>query len=286
MRIKISGQGDAQLPSWRIDAKKRMRWLPGSISREIRQCVAENMERESLKRAFKAMGQRGKTEFREQEKRYRDAKFKAVEEWKKHEIEAGELDEYDIAELADRATLSKAGKPEAAKARRRYRAVKWKSVKIGGKWRRVATHYKLRELTKDKRRKLTGKLIPAADIKRSMALSSYWGRIRALAEAMQITRKDGKLDLIRARKVDKKMMNVPDSIRRRIYDECVEKAALGYMSPFEGSISRRGIEVLPKSRKEGREGWGAVGDGHGNRARAGGARHRSRSSRRGGNPQH
>ncbi len=251
-----------------------MRFLPGSISKEIRQCVAENMEREGLKRAFKALGQKHKTEFRKQEAAYQEAKIAAITEWKKDAIEEGEMDEFDVVELASRSTLMRGRRDEAEKkTKKRFKAVKWKTVKIGGKERRVPTHYKERKIVKTaagRRVKLGRKLFKAADIKRSMANKAYWSRIRSLAAAMAITKPDGSPDLNRARKIDNKMMNVPDNVRRRIYDECVEKATAGF---YNWPSHLRGTDLLPKSRKEAREKWSKLGDGHGNKKGKGRTRH-------------
>jgi hypothetical protein len=271
MRLNISGVKSKALPKWRADARARFRYLPGDISRDIRECVAARMGAEAMKAAFKTLGRHRRIGQRAEEDAIHDAKIESIMEWKADEIEEGEFDEFDVAEMAERSTLARGKKEKAGRdVKRHYKAVKWAKVKVGGKMRRVPSHYVERKIIK-KRVKLGKKLIPAANIKRMIAGKSYWDRIKTLAAAMQITKSDGKLDLLRARKTDHKMMNVPDNVRRRIYDECVEKAASQNQSL---PIHVRGVKLLPKNRKEGREKWGAVGDGHGNKKGKGRPSHR------------
>jgi hypothetical protein len=276
MRINVTGVESKKLPKWRQQARERMRFLPGKVSNAIRACVAERMQGEGLKRAFKAMGQRHKADHRKLADAVRDAKEEAIREWKSEEIEEGEIDDLDVAEMTARSTLAKVGRAGSVEVRARYQAVAYKTVIIRGKPERVPTHYRLKKLTKSKRVVLTGPRVTAGNLKRKMSGRAYWDRIRALAAALEVRGKSGKLDLIFARKLDHKMMNVPDNVRRRIYDECVEKQAAGWHGPSH----LRGTELLPSSRKELRARWGAILDGHGDAKRKGRPSHRGGSGGR------
>jgi hypothetical protein len=264
MRLRLSGSSRLALPKWRENARRRLKFLKGSLSLEVRDCIAQGMESEALKRAYKEMGERSKAGFRDKERAYLDAKEDAIRKWKAREIAAGEIDDDQVTEMALRSSLRKVGIKVRTKVRSQYKQAKWKTVKVRGKSERVTTHYRERIRVGKHSFRDGRKLIPAATLKKKMALTAYWERVHKLAEALAITKEDGSLDLLRARDIDRTMLNVPDSVRRRIYDECVEKATKGY---FAGKKRAKGVAGLPRSRREakalavGRP----VGHGHGNR---------------------
>lgn len=173
--------------------------------KKIREEMARALEREGRNRLFRELATKSKLRRKAISQRLFEARLAAVKEMDP------KLDDADARAEADRTTLLKISSAKV----RRERAF-FVQVRRGGK---LINAYRRGVVLVKGRRRIrvgAGPLLKASTVRRSLAAQAHWARVKALAKAAQIS-------VGEARRLDKVMIDLPDSVRRRIYAQIVAK---------------------------------------------------------------
>ncbi len=196
------------------DRKKAREKFRTKIARRDRSAarkeIARKLDKVALTRAFNAAGIESRKKRKAAEEKYFEVKLEAVKQFDP------DISEADATEAAETSTLLRVDSAIRrsdlrgfSRVRRRGRLInlyqRYKEVKRGK--RRIRVRY--------------GPFLSRSTVKRSLAASAYWGRVRALARALGL--KESGRDLMIARRADRAMLEVPESQRRRIYDQVIRK---------------------------------------------------------------
>lgn len=191
-----------EIPLWRQRLRDKMKLLTREGVKETRDRVARKISEESENRVYRKLKIRGKERRDKAHEKILDQKRRIIQrlhpDWDEPEVDA----------LAAKSTLLKGEEIRRAD----YRGKRFIRVK-GRLWRR-AVRVKVRGET---RYKVTGKFLSESTVNRSLAAKVYWARVRSLSDALGIP-------VSEARKADKMLLEVPESVRRRIYERLVDRA--------------------------------------------------------------
>ncbi len=169
--------------------------------KEVRANIARELLKEEHRRAFKQLGVT-----RKKRKRTLEARTLIVKANLIRELDPS-ISKGRARQLARTAQLQ-------FRAESVVRAEKFKGfVKHKGRWFR-ATRTKIKGVVRIRR---FGPRVKASTINRSVAARAYWKRIDSLHKAFGITKKQ-------ARKLDHRLLEVPESVRVRIYEKFKRRA--------------------------------------------------------------
>lgn len=170
-------------------------------SKSIRRKIARALEQEERRRAFKQLGVTRKKEKRRIVRRIDDEKVRLIRELDPSMTEAQARVKAKTAQLQFRA--------EAATRAAKFRGF----VRVKGRWFR-ATRKIVKGVPRVTRK---GPAVKASTVNRSVAASAYWKRVKSLARAFDIP-------VNQARKLDRRMLEVPEATRVRIYEKFKRRA--------------------------------------------------------------
>lgn len=206
-----SFEDDKRKP-WRKKARERLSRaikgqkdprIRGGVRRETALKIAVAVNREAIKRTFRAAKIKGRKRQKQVEERLYRLKLSAIRLWKP------DLDDMDAENLANAATLVKVGRSRRALllSKKFYYDSKRKRWRRGEAFRERGI-WTVRGV---------GPSISESTVRRSLAASAYWSRVKALARALGVP-------VGEARRLDRIMLHVPDRVRRRIYERLVNEA--------------------------------------------------------------
>lgn len=178
--------------------------------KEARREMARRLDSEALKRAFKQAGIESRKKRKAAEERYFEVKLEAIKKFDP------DISEVEATEAAETATLLRVDS-----AIRRADLRGFSRVRRRGRLINLYQRYKEVKRGRRKLRVRYGPFLSQSTVKRSLAASAYWGRVRALARALGL--KESGRDLALARRADRAMLEVPESQRRRIYESVIRK---------------------------------------------------------------
>jgi hypothetical protein len=169
--------------------------------REVRRKIARAMEQEEIRRAFKTLGVT-----RKKRKRRIEARTLIVKAQLIRELDP-EMSKAKARKLARTAQMQ-------FRAESVVRTEKFKGyVKEKGRWY-PAERKKVKGVWEVRR---TGGRVKVSTINRSVAAKAYWKRVKAVKKAFGISLKQ-------ARKLDTRLLEVPESVRVRIYEKFKRRA--------------------------------------------------------------
>ncbi len=173
---------------------------------ELRGEIARELNRESTKEVFKKLKIKSRKAREKAEVRYDRARAAALRVWKP------DLEEEEIQEKASRVTVAAIGRSVRAKQASLFIQNK------KGKWFRAK---QIKAKTKSGKTFLktvrTGKQIGASTVARSLSARAYWRRVRTTARIFGVS-------ITEARNLDALLKEVPENVRRRIYERLVKEA--------------------------------------------------------------
>lgn len=211
-----------KIEKWRHAERKKVGKYLGDNRKAARAEIASRIEREAMTRAFRQMGAKSRAEQQAKAAKLEEAKFQALWEWKGKDL----IDEYKSEKLArararewaGRTTIRKISSAHRQKLVPEYRLIR--GGKNRGAYQKIQVEVSKvksgpRKGTEITREIKIGKPVRPDLMRRRLRDAGRRARLTALKNALGLS------SLREAKRLDRLMLEVPDRLRKKIYQEVV-----------------------------------------------------------------
>jgi hypothetical protein len=209
--------------------------LPAELRDAARADIAQQIERESFARAFSSLAKKNRLKKNAAARALYNAKVEKLREWK-----PGETDE-TYAKWASRSTTKKIDRMERDRETESHKLIR--RGKNKGMYQKIS---RVESGPNAGKAKKVGKPISRKSMRQRVRRAGQKARLTALKQAF------GLRTLKEARHIDRRLLEVPDRLRKRIYDSVVSALEREYADELLARAARGEKHKKPMSRRRGK----------------------------------